>query len=665
MGVWNTFRRVHTRLALITVLIYGGLLTGLQPAQAQQESAPHTQMHSVATELRNLSDVSTLPVYRTGTAIQQVSSYDTTGGNNDGFSGQYSYLRKTTAGDLVIFDARGAGVINRIWTPTPTDDTLDFYLDDMETPAFSICFQDLFSGKQYPFIAPLCGNELGGYYCYLPIPFQQRAKIVFRGERLMFYQIQWRSYPEGAKVEPFQLAFDNTEKAALARVTTLWQKENPGIEDFQGLSASTKVVTRSIVIDPGSTQDIFSHQTGGRIIGMVLEPLGQLAGPNQQLDLSIWWDGEKNPAVDCPVTDFFGFAFGQPAMQSLLLGSRDHRGYCYFPMPFDQQARIALHYRKGDFPQQPIELQARIYYRDAPRDPKTEGKFYTHWVSRSYGKDSGPHVFLDVNGKGHYVGTIQQAQGLEPGMTLFFEGDDSTAVDGQFRMHGTGSEDYYNGGWYALLDRWDTGISLPLHGALTYSLPLARTGGYRFFLSDKLPFAHHFFQSIEHGPTDRVPVHYTSLAFYYADRPAEKFMQPTNELTRVFQPDTLMMYPQLMQFSIRGHVDLHFDGPLVLTGEDGALVRIDVRALPKGDYTLYMDYNEDQNGAKVSVWQRQDQLTDWISTYRPERKHIPRRQLCTVKIRDFKNTLSLRFRSDQEHKSLSLNRLIFVRQTKP
>lgn len=71
-------------------------------------------------------------------------------------------------------------------------------------------------------------------------------------------------------------------------------------------------------------------------------------------------------------------------------------------------------------------------------------------------------------------------------MTLFFGGDDSTRIDGKARMHGTGSEDYYHGGWYALLDRWDRGISMPVHGSLDYSLPMNRTGAYRFILSDKL-----------------------------------------------------------------------------------------------------------------------------------------------------------------------------------
>ncbi len=86
------------------------------------------------------------------------------------------------------------------------------------------------------------------------------------------------------------------------------------------------------------------------------------------------------------------------------------------------------------------------------------------------------------------MGTILQAQGLQAGMTYFFEGDDSASADGTFRIHGTGSEDYFNGGWYAMMDRWDGKMSLPLHGALDYSLPFCRTGGYRFYISDKLSF---------------------------------------------------------------------------------------------------------------------------------------------------------------------------------
>src|SRR5688572_5296061 len=83
-------------------------------------------------ELLTLSDIAKLPHYRTG-EMDQLSSYDRTGGNDDGFSGKYSAIRKE-AGGLVITDLKGPGVVNRIWTPTPTADTIRFYFDGEAKP---------------------------------------------------------------------------------------------------------------------------------------------------------------------------------------------------------------------------------------------------------------------------------------------------------------------------------------------------------------------------------------------------------------------------------------------------------------------------------------------------------------------------------------------------
>ena len=107
-------------------------------------------------------------------------------------------------------------------------------------------------------------------------------------------------------------------------------------------------------------------------------------------------------------------------------------------------------------------------------------------------------LYICSKGKGHYVGTIHLAGPSLEDDTLF-EGDDSTYVDGKARMHGTGSEDYYNGGWYALLDRWDR-ESVCYPGSLDYSLPMNRTGAYRLFLTDK-SLSKEFYHGIEHGET--------------------------------------------------------------------------------------------------------------------------------------------------------------------
>lgn len=648
---------------------FAGILIAVQcifvmHLQAQVKGSFSDNQVSLKSELNTLTDISALPKYLTGAKAFQVSSYDTTGGNDDGFSGKYSFLRKEENGNLVIFDAKGSGVINRIWTPTPTDDTLDFYIDDTSRPAFSIKFSDLFSGKVFPFVHPVCGNEVGGFYCYLPIPFQKHGKIVYRGPKLEFYQIQYTLYPKGTPVKRFSMSLDRDEKTALAKAVNLWNTTDKKITDFIDTTQyALRSVSQTFEIKPGETKKIFERKQGGRIEGIEMSPTENFEGNNKQLDIQVRWDDEAVPAVDCPIADFFGYAFGKASMQSLLLGSQDDKDYCYFPMPFDKKAVITIVYRKNTIAknQQPVKINSTVYYTNEKREKKSEGKFYAHWSSKKEYEKDGPHVFLNTKGKGHYVGTILQSQGLNPGMTLFFEGDDSTAIDGEFRMHGTGSEDYFNGGWYALVNRWDGKMSLPIHGALTYSLPLARTGGYRLFLSDKIPFEKSFYQSIEHGPTDNIPSDYTSVAFYYSNVPATSYLKPTNELTTVYTPDTYIMYPQLMQFTIGGQVDFKFAGPLILSGENGSLVRIDINEIPPGKYKVYMDFNKNENGGEFAIWQRQVQLTDWISAYQDHNTHIAEQYLCDMDVQTFKNTLTIKFKSDKNRKSLSLNRLIFKR----
>ena len=103
------------------------------------------------------------PAFKGSVKVGSVSSYDRTGGNDDGFSGKYSFLRKEPAG-LVIADLKGPGVIYRIWTPTPTDDLVEFYFDGEDDAAHQRPFRDLFSGKQFPFLTPVVGVGAGGFY---------------------------------------------------------------------------------------------------------------------------------------------------------------------------------------------------------------------------------------------------------------------------------------------------------------------------------------------------------------------------------------------------------------------------------------------------------------------------------------------------------------------
>lgn len=612
-------------------------------------------------ELEQLKRIDRLPQYRHNQLVEQESSYDRSGGNDDGFSGKYSYLHKENGG-LVLADFEGSGVINRIWTPTPTEDSLLFYFDGEKSPRLKIRFSDLFSGTVYPFLKPVCGNEIGGFYCYLPIPFRKSLKLVLQGEKIMFHQIQYRKL-QGWEVESWTGNLSASDQKLLSEVCRLWSDISPTVYNYtSGLSAGIKTEEKVFTLRPGEEVAFFDKTRGGRIVGFDIDGGTSFEGLHKDVLLSARWDGEELEAVYAPLADFFGYAYGKPAMRSIVMGRQGTLNYCYLPMPYDKKASMKLIYKKrAGISQTPVSITTRVYYNEKARNATQEGKLYAVW--RREKPEAGKYyTFLDFKGKGHYVGSIHQAQALRPGMTLFFEGDDSTYVDGKSRLHGTGSEDYYNGGWYALLDRWDRGISMSIHGSLDYSLPMARTGGYRFFLSDKMPFEKEIYHGMEHGPErNEFPVDYTSVAFFYADRSLAHRMEPGDELREVYLPREHVYFPQLMEITPERGIGIIQDRGLMMTAYGKGSVRIMLSDLPEGKYRLLVDYHEKAQGADFQVWQRQKQLSDWIATKADKETRKGKVALGEIRITPQTNSVTFHVRQNGDADRFELNLITLER----
>lgn len=615
--------------------------------------------------LKQFYDFSSLPQYEENTYSAQVSTYDRTGGNDDGFSGTYSFIRKNADSSLVIFEQKGPGVINRFWTPTPSADTLDFYIDDSLNKAFSICYMDLFSGKVYPFIAPLCNNQLGGYYSYLPIPFNKFCKIVFRGKKTQFHQIGYRLYKSDVAVKNFSLSLNENEKAALEKIKSVWQNPEGIIENIKGATESQKIIT----LKSGETWVAFQSGKPGRIAGFEIISQATLDTLAKNIDLKITWDDEKQPAIYCPLADYFGYAFGKASMMGLMAGSDGKNHYSWFPMPFDKSAKIELIYRKksNDTLLNGVTLLVKVYLQNKKRDAAKEGKFYAAWNNENPVATGKPYTMLDVKGKGHLAGVVLQAQGLKPGMTLFFEGDDSTVVDGETRFHGTGSEDFFNGGWYALLDRWNDAMSLPLSGCLYYSTALSRTGGYRYFLTDKISFNTSLLQTIEHGPEHNLfPSDYTSVSYYYCDRNNVQTIFPDNNNTTIYKPDTLEFYPQITPSAMDGSMcaEAKWDGPakkMFYTISDASLLKFYFKDIPDGNYTIYINYDKGNDAAEFSVWQTQTQISGWINAYTSSTQKFQTQEAGIIHINQMNQTISFRFKTKAERNKFTLAKIVFVR----
>ncbi len=605
--------------------------------------------YSLSHEIETLQRADLLPNYRTGCYIEQFSSYDRTGLNDDGFSGAHSFLRKEAKDRLVLAEMQGPGVINRIWTPTPSNDTISFYLDGEATPRLTLKFSDLFSGKRYPFLSPLCGNEIGGYFCYLPIPFNQSCKVVLHAEKMRFYQIQYRKLP-GYKVESYTGKLLGDVKQEIENVANVWNSVEQNIGNFtMGKSRNYKTEVRIFTLNPGDEMTFFNHQKPGRIIGFEIDDAKGFEHLNRDVMLSAIWDNESVAAIDAPVADFFGYAFGKASMRSFLIGKNTKTNYCYIPFPYDKGAIMKLEYKKRDDAiQNPIQITTRVFYNTQGRDKKTEGKFYSTWRREIHPKDGEYYAFAKLKGKGHYIGSVQLAQGMQPGMTSFFEGDDSTYVDGKMRIHGTGSEDYYNGGWYAIPDCWDRGISLPIHGSLDYNLTFSRTGGYRFYLSDKLPYEKELYMGIEHGGEyNNYPVDYTSVAYYYSEAPTnDESMKAHEHLRSTYMPSEHTFFPELVDVIVDGRVKVQRMRGLGLVASPGGKVRFNLGEIPEGEYELYANYFKKPTGAKFSIWQRQKQITDWASLHSERDELLENVLLGKLYISKQTNTLTFHVSKD-------------------
>ena len=467
-----------------------------------------------------------LPAFKESVKVASISSYDRTGGNNDGFGGQYSFVRKEEGG-LVLADLKGPGVIYRIWTPTPTDDMMEFYFDGENEPSIKVKFRELFLGEHPVFVRPLVGYGAGGFYSYVPLPYEKSCKVFIRAERMRFYQINYATYPENTAIVSYPKQSRNEYQRHLEKARQFFGSSGMDVSSYAvPPGGHIERFSSKIQLKAGESADVFKIDRPGRIVGLRISPPEALAGKERGIVLRAYWDGDEQPAILCPAGDFFGYAWGRPAVKSLPVGTADGVSYCYLPMPFDKSARIELVSQLQSVEETGLDVEV-LFVPIGRRE--NEGKFYAIWRRENPTTKGKPFTFIETKGQGHLVGCIQQSQGFESGNTYFFEGDDQTTIDGELVIHGTGSEDFYNGGWYDVPGRWDSSRSFPLSGCLAYKKHLGRTGGYRFFLGDAYAYSKSILQTIEHSPTANELLNdYCAVTYLYSrNRPTCEFALPS------------------------------------------------------------------------------------------------------------------------------------------
>jgi hypothetical protein len=468
-----------------------------------------------------LVDLSRYPILEPGVQAHYLSSYDRSGGNDDGFEGTYSALYVEASGEHVIFDVKGPGTLFNLWftsrvngrSPLGTG-RIRFYFDDEPSPRLDVDIDELFSGRAPPFVPPFVYHAFqstGGYVSYMPFGFQKRLKITTE-RRVGFYNAYYHTY-------------------APDRVIATWSPAASAPEFHRGKPLPGEVVSGTVSLPGPSMPDgdmvpsrtiVLEREGRGSLSSLSFDPLFPLTPYElNHILLRIYWDGEAEPSVAAPLGSFFGSGLGEASVRALPLGmSPSGPYYCHLPMPFWKSFRIEL-VNESPRPTPEIWWEVRVD-ADERYSPEEAGYFHASYRSEwptTPGKD---YTLLDVAGRGVYVGQVMTVEPIRSEVKRWWEGDLRIYLDGrrQPSFHGTGHEDEYLGGWS---NEWLMNpYSLPMHGEpKTADLSQvdfqwsAATTVYRFFVRG-VPFRNGISVSTEHGAGNTATASYSSVAYFYA-----------------------------------------------------------------------------------------------------------------------------------------------------
>ena len=161
------------------------------------------------------------------------------------------------------------------------------------------------------------------------------------------------------------------------------------------------------------------------------------------LVLKVFWDEQKDPSINVPLSDFFGAVGGKTIdYQSAPMQINHYCYMCYLPMPFSQRARFILA-NDGD-----KEYAKKVAYGIDFEKDKSFGseKSRLHCCRRrSNPTRNSMHTLLSLRGRGHYIGNYLQV--FSPYKGWWGEGDTLFKLDGKKITHTPGTEDEYGSCW--------------------------------------------------------------------------------------------------------------------------------------------------------------------------------------------------------------------------
>jgi hypothetical protein len=234
--------------------------------------------------------------------------------------------------------------------------------------------------------------------------------------------------------------------------------------------------------------------------------------------IRMYWDSEERPSVEVPLGDFFGSGFAYRQYVTPYLGMSSGGYTCFFPMPFEDMARIVI---VNESDQELRGFYYQIDYQKLENPISTDvGYFHAYWHRDSKTDYDSNYTILKTTGRGHVVGVNMSIQSYDRTFR-FLEGDEKIFVDGEKKpsIFGTGTEDYFSSGWY-----FNQGVYAgPYNGLVLKDDSLGRISAYRFHILDPIPFKKSINFTIEHGFNNTEIADYSSTVYWYQVEPHVTF----------------------------------------------------------------------------------------------------------------------------------------------
>jgi hypothetical protein len=478
------------------------------------------------------------PYQRIGVRAYMRSTYDRRGGNEGADASHFLY--QLADDKNVTLDVEGQGILYFVrynhWHGSPWHyevDAIEHFVQETSTGDPNKPAEDSVFLPSKPFPAPLAitwSATKGADLSWVPIPFERSFRMAYSRTHYGTGYYIYHQFARGTKFsQPLRTW---SEKVVLT--SDVLELINRSGTDIAPMNKGREWMATVANLEAGATNVLFMLTNAPATIRKLSfsVPAGQ-AIEFGRARLRIIWDGRTEASVDAPVALFFGAGtlYNRDGREYLVkafpsyirFGEQRVELSCFFPMPFFESARIELIGASNDTVR---DVRWSVRAQALKDSPGQLGYFHATYADHAHPERGQDLVLLDTrkaegggDWSGNFVGTSfifsERAvlSTLEGDPRFFF--DDSPTP----QAYGTGTEEWGGGG-----DYWGgRNMTLPFAGHPVGARNEKEAkcdedkieSGYRFLLSDLMPFGKNAIIRLEHGGQNESTEHYQTVTYWY------------------------------------------------------------------------------------------------------------------------------------------------------